>query len=137
MANVCTAYVTFQGSEAKLNKLLKDLNQAKRQDQGFTLPCVGTPTDGYIFDAYIERTEDSLVLSFWTRWAPINDSIGKICYHYKVNACYQYEELSNGIFGTSVHTPKKSKDYQLDVDDVFGRHSIQHLEKLMKEKFNL
>jgi hypothetical protein len=136
MANICTAYVTFQGNKTKLNTLLADFGLAIKQDRGFTLPCVGNPTDGYIFDADIEQTEDSLILSFWTRWAPINDSIGKICYHYKVDACYQYEELSNGIFGMSLHNPKESINYELEVDDVFGK-SIEHLEKVMKEKFNL
>jgi hypothetical protein len=107
MANWCNNYVVFSGSAENLNKLNADLELAiANAKEGFTLECVGTPNDGYMFDAILsdwERPQD-LVLSFESKWSPIVDSLVEIAKHYSVAFECDYEECGNLVFGQAVYS---------------------------------
>lgn len=117
MPNWCFNFVTFQGKEASINKLINDLKAHKQENKGFVLPCVDIAkcnSNPYIFELF---DEDQNTMQFQTKWSPNIDAILQIAKHYNLNFDHEYEELACQLFGKTIFKDGELYTYNLEQSD--------------------
>jgi hypothetical protein len=109
MANWCSNHVCFTGEEKNIENLSKlfekTIDMEKKTEDGQTLFGLEKVIDGFMFNIEIvDLVEDSLCISFESKWDSIVNDIVRIAELFNLTFEYDYEEGGNNIYGKYTFT---------------------------------
>lgn len=153
MANNCYNYLSFEGTEENVNKVL-DLFKALLEEQ--RLSGEGVLPKGYDDRYFFDISLDSGYVMFWTKWSPPTDALSKLAQEYQLTITNDVEELGWMIYGKETYYADggileqylEEEDFDLIGYDEDGdvvtfkgepteiESEAELLEKLLSEKFN-
>lgn len=105
MANYCNNFLSFEGTEENVEKVLemfKALIEEQKQTGLGVLPKEVNPDEcksRYFFDIYFD--EDCVI--FWTKWVAPTEELSKIAQKFNVTITNSVEELGCMIYGVETY----------------------------------
>jgi len=120
MPNWCNNTVTFLGNDADIIKVVDAFRLIATVSYGEGQQIVKDGGDsGYMFDIYAGDKDQELdYVNFQTKWAPVAAQLVKIANLFNVDFEYEYEELSNAVYGMYVYKNKNLTDHYLTDDEI-------------------
>jgi len=121
MANWCSNYVHFTGSEEnikKVNELFAEMCEHNNKTQGGATPdFIETPVQGWFFDVLKPETDKDQHFNYYTKWSPNELDLIEIAKRFNLEFKCEFSECGNGIFGKSIYKGGVLTIHALEYDE--------------------
>lgn len=120
MANWCSNWVVFEGSEKaieKVQRLFRSMNEEEAKTDNGQLPDFVTNTNTGFFFNICWSNGDKGIFQYETKWNPNTEVLQRIAEYYKVKFVQDYEEMDNLVYGRATFFDKVLTDIHLGSED--------------------